>query len=111
MSDSVRIVEVGPRDGLQNEKTPVGVADRIAFIEARVGAGLHTTQTVGLTLATDLTPAQTARLAEAQSDLRGVDMEEQPVRNYRDYAAMDKSLPVRRRILSFVTTCASRMAK
>jgi penicillin-binding protein 2 len=33
-------------------------------------------------LATDLTPAQTARLAEAQSDLRGVDIEEQPVRNY-----------------------------
>ncbi len=33
-------------------------------------------------LATDLTPAQTARLAESQSDLQGVDMEEQPVRNY-----------------------------
>ena len=33
-------------------------------------------------LATDLTPVQTARLAETQSDLRGVDMEEQPVRNY-----------------------------
>jgi penicillin-binding protein 2 len=33
-------------------------------------------------LATDLTPVQTARLAEAQSDLPGVDMEEQPVRNY-----------------------------
>jgi isopropylmalate/homocitrate/citramalate synthase len=40
MSDSVRIVEVGPRDGLQNEKTPVSVADRIAFIEALVDAGL-----------------------------------------------------------------------
>ena len=33
-------------------------------------------------LADDLTPAQTARLAEAQNDLPGVDMEEQPVRNY-----------------------------
>jgi penicillin-binding protein 2 len=33
-------------------------------------------------LATDLTPVQTARLAESQTDLRGVDMEEQPVRNY-----------------------------
>jgi hydroxymethylglutaryl-CoA lyase len=42
MSDSVRIVEMGPRDGLQNEKTPVGVEARIAFIEALVGAGLHT---------------------------------------------------------------------
>ncbi len=33
-------------------------------------------------LAADLTAAQTARLAEAQSDLPGIDMEEQPVRNY-----------------------------
>ena len=39
--DSVRIVEVGPRDGLQNEKTRVSVADRIAFIEALIGAGLN----------------------------------------------------------------------
>ena len=28
MSDQVRIVEVGPRDGLQNEKTPVSVEGR-----------------------------------------------------------------------------------
>ncbi|BDE08221.1 penicillin-binding protein 2 [Vulcanimicrobium alpinum] len=33
-------------------------------------------------LASDLTAVQMARLAEAQSDLPGVDMEEQPVRNY-----------------------------
>lgn len=44
MSDTVRIVEVGPRDGLQNEKTAVSVADRIAFIEALVGAGLSTVE-------------------------------------------------------------------
>jgi hydroxymethylglutaryl-CoA lyase len=44
MTDTVRIVEVGPRDGLQNEKTPVSVADRIAFIEALISAGLHTVE-------------------------------------------------------------------
>ncbi|MGC1562806.1 MAG: hydroxymethylglutaryl-CoA lyase [Bradyrhizobium sp.] len=44
MDDQVRIVEVGPRDGLQNEKTPVGVAGRIAFIEALLGAGLRTVE-------------------------------------------------------------------
>ncbi|QND71241.1 hydroxymethylglutaryl-CoA lyase [Tardiphaga robiniae] len=44
MSDQVRIVEVGPRDGLQNEKTPVSVEDRIAFVMALVGAGLHTVE-------------------------------------------------------------------
>jgi hydroxymethylglutaryl-CoA lyase len=42
MSDEVRIVEMGPRDGLQNEKTTVSVEARIAFVEALVEAGLHT---------------------------------------------------------------------
>jgi hydroxymethylglutaryl-CoA lyase len=44
MSDQVRIVEVGPRDGLQNEKTPVSVKGRIGFIEALLAAGLHTVE-------------------------------------------------------------------
>ena len=41
MTEAVRIVEVGPRDGLQNEKTAVSVTERIAFIEALIGAGLN----------------------------------------------------------------------
>jgi hydroxymethylglutaryl-CoA lyase len=44
MSEQVQIVEVGPRDGLQNERTPVSVGGRIAFVEALVGAGLHTVE-------------------------------------------------------------------
>src|SRR5580692_5347187 len=44
MNDQVRIVEVGPRDGLQNEKTSVSVEARVAFIEALLGAGLHTVE-------------------------------------------------------------------
>ena len=44
MNDQVRIVEVGPRDGLQNEKTPVSVEGRVAFIEALLAAGLHTVE-------------------------------------------------------------------
>ena len=40
--DRVRIVEVGPRDGLQNEAHPVPVEARIAFIEALADAGLQT---------------------------------------------------------------------
>ena len=43
MSGIVRIVYVG-RDGLQNEKTPISVADRIAFTEALLGAGLRTVE-------------------------------------------------------------------
>jgi hydroxymethylglutaryl-CoA lyase len=40
MAERVRIVEVGPRDGLQNEAVPVPTATRIAFIEKLIAAGL-----------------------------------------------------------------------
>jgi len=36
---AVRIVEVGPRDGLQNEPSPIGTADKIAFVNALSDAG------------------------------------------------------------------------
>ena len=35
----VRIVEVGPRDGLQNEAAPIATADKIAFVDALSAAG------------------------------------------------------------------------
>ena len=37
---SVRIVEVGPRDGLQNEKVAVDVATKVALINQLTEAGL-----------------------------------------------------------------------
>lgn len=40
LPSSVRIVEVGPRDGLQNEAVPVPAATRIALVEALADAGL-----------------------------------------------------------------------
>ena len=40
MSDTVRIIEMGARDGLQNEKTPISVENRIAFIRKLLDAGL-----------------------------------------------------------------------
>ena len=44
MTDSVRIVEVGPRDGLQNEKQIVSTATKIALIERLVDCGLGTVE-------------------------------------------------------------------
>ena len=41
MSDQVRIYEVGPRDGLQNEARPVPTADKRRFIELLVAAGIR----------------------------------------------------------------------
>ena len=40
MGERFRIVEVGPRDGLQNEAAAVPAATRIAFIEKLIAAGL-----------------------------------------------------------------------
>ena len=67
MSDTVRIVEVGPRDGLQNEKTPIGVADRIAFVEALVGAGLHTVEVGAF-----VSPKAIPQMVGSDQVLRGV---------------------------------------
>lgn len=39
---SVRVVEVGPRDGLQNEAVPVSPEARIVFVEKLAAAGLKT---------------------------------------------------------------------
>src|SRR5260370_1897611 len=68
MSDSVRIVEVGPRDGLQNEKTPIGVADRIAFIEQLIAAGLHTVEVGAF-----VSPKAIPQMVNSDQVLRGVD--------------------------------------
>ncbi len=38
----VRIVEVGPRDGLQNETTPVSTADKIELVDRLGASGLRT---------------------------------------------------------------------
>src|SRR5262245_31073134 len=37
----VRIVEVGPRDGLQNEPQQVGTADKLEFVRRLAAAGLR----------------------------------------------------------------------
>lgn len=36
----VRLVEVGPRDGLQNEKQPINVADKVRLVDELSAAGL-----------------------------------------------------------------------
>ncbi|MDE2471986.1 MAG: hydroxymethylglutaryl-CoA lyase, partial [Bradyrhizobium sp.] len=67
MSDTVRIFEVGPRDGLQNEKTPIGVADRIAFIEALLDAGLHTIEVGAF-----VSPKAIPQMVNSDQVLRGI---------------------------------------
>jgi hydroxymethylglutaryl-CoA lyase len=68
MDDPVRIVEVGPRDGLQNEKTAVSVASRIAFIEALVGAGLRAVEAGAF-----VSPKAIPQMVDSDQVLKGVD--------------------------------------
>jgi hydroxymethylglutaryl-CoA lyase len=41
LPESVRLVEVGPRDGLQNEAKPVSVADKVRLVDDLSAAGLR----------------------------------------------------------------------
>ena len=67
MSEQVRIIEMGPRDGLQNEKTQIGVTDRIAFIKALLGAGLPTIEVGAF-----VSPKAIPQMANSDGVLRGV---------------------------------------
>ena len=67
MSDQVRIIEMGPRDGLQNEKTPVSVEARIAFVEALVAAGLTTVEVGAF-----VSPKAIPQMVSSDQVLRGV---------------------------------------
>ena len=67
MSDQIHIVEMGPRDGLQNEKTPVSVEARIAFVEALVAAGLNTVEVGAF-----VSPKAIPQMASSDQVLRGV---------------------------------------
>ncbi len=41
MPEAVKIVEVGPRDGLQNEKQPIAVDTKVALVQRLVAAGVR----------------------------------------------------------------------
>ncbi|MCI2246417.1 hydroxymethylglutaryl-CoA lyase [Xanthomonas sp. PPL568] len=67
MSDRVRIVEVGPRDGLQNEKAWVATADKIELI-ARLGrTGLRSIEATSF-----VSPKWVPQLADAAEVYAGI---------------------------------------
>ncbi len=67
MSNSVRIVEVGPRDGLQNEKQPVATATKIELIERLADAGLTTIEATSF-----VSPKWVPQLADAAEVYSGI---------------------------------------
>lgn len=67
MSDFVRIVEVGPRDGLQNEKAIVATADKIALIDRLSQTGLRSIEATSF-----VSPKWVPQLADAAEVLAGI---------------------------------------
>ncbi len=63
----VRIVEVGPRDGLQNEADAVAVVDRIAFINRLSDSGLRHIEAGSF-----VSPKWVPQMADSDQVLRGI---------------------------------------
>ena len=62
MSDRVRIYEVGPRDGLQNEAASISLAAKVEFIKRLVAAGLREVEATSF-----VSPKAIPQLADADA--------------------------------------------
>ena len=67
MTDFVRIVEVAPRDGLQNEAAMVATADKIALVDRLSATGLQSIETTSF-----VSPRWVAQLADAAEVMAGI---------------------------------------
>jgi hydroxymethylglutaryl-CoA lyase len=65
---SVRIVEVGPRDGLQNERQPVPTAVKLELIGLLAEAGLKTIEATAF-----VSPQRVPQMADHDAVLRGIE--------------------------------------
>lgn len=63
----VEVVEVGPRDGLQNEDVILDVAARVAYIEALATTGLRRIEAVSF-----VNPARVPQMADAEAVMAAV---------------------------------------
>ncbi|MFC4158851.1 hydroxymethylglutaryl-CoA lyase [Chitinimonas lacunae] len=63
----VKIVEVGPRDGLQNEKIPVETADKLAFIDLLGETGLAVIEATAF-----VSPKWVPQMADHEAVMRGL---------------------------------------
>ena len=67
MTRRIEIVEVGPRDGLQNEKACLDVADKVELIERLARAGARRIETVSF-----VNPARVPQMAGAEEIMGGL---------------------------------------
>ena len=63
----VTVVEVGPRDGLQNESATIATADKIAFVDALSAAGLPVIEVSAF-----VSPTWVPQMADAEAVFAGI---------------------------------------
>lgn len=68
-SDTVRIVEVGPRDGLQNIQKPIPTQAKLELIRRLIDTGLRTVE-----LTSVVSPKAIPQLADCRQVLQDVDV-------------------------------------
>lgn len=67
MPDAVEIVEVGPRDGLQNEPRPIATADKVALVDCLSQAGFRRIE-----VASFVDPARVPQMADGAAVLAAI---------------------------------------
>ncbi len=67
MAEQVEIFEVGPRDGLQNEKRQIPTADKIALVDCLSGAGFRRIE-----VASFVSPRWVPQMADSAQVLAGI---------------------------------------
>jgi hydroxymethylglutaryl-CoA lyase len=67
MAEKVNILDVTPRDGLQNEATPVSTVDKLALIEKLIGAGVRDIQATSF-----VHPRWVPQMADAEAVVAGL---------------------------------------
>ena len=67
LPDAVEIVDVSPRDGLQNEGRPVGTADKLRLIEDLIHAGVRRIEATSF-----VHPARVPQMADAEAVMAGL---------------------------------------
>ncbi|MEQ9673444.1 MAG: hydroxymethylglutaryl-CoA lyase [Roseovarius indicus] len=67
MSDYVEIFEVGPRDGLQNEKRQIATKDKVALVDCLSGAGFRRIE-----VASFVSPKWVPQMADSAEVLAGI---------------------------------------
>jgi hydroxymethylglutaryl-CoA lyase len=67
MSQTVQVVEVSPRDGLQNESRPVSTADKVRLVEALIAAGVRRMEATSF-----VHPGRVPQMADAEDVMAAV---------------------------------------